>query len=353
MQIALVSLDQDERNNLQVPAIIRKLAAKGHRPWLLCGPRQNLAVCEAECSMLPLPERPGLVAFFRLWRWQRKIEQMKLIAIGSQSVGLATRLLKMRKKDCTDLNLYLPFPPAAMPGGRDLARFRRCLYGSEFIGKTLEEILDRNKASLPRPDLASALPGLDIHAYIPAKSAWQPGKRFVFGMAASLEPASGALLVIRAMGALWQHDNLPEWEVRMFGAGSRFEEIKTEAATLGVLSRLSILSAQPLSQVTGLCTVWLAPGYSPLIPPEAAWAGFAAGIPVVASVNALHSEQIAEPAAMLPIDGKNPQSMAKAMLALMRDAKLRTELAQAGSAQLPLISLDGMAERVCAALNVA
>lgn len=351
MQIALVSLDQDERIKLHVLAIARRLAAAGHSPWLLGTSNLVLGQTKIPGRALRLPEKPGLGTFFRLWRWQRRIEKLKILAVGGRSASLAARLQKMRKKDRADLNLYLPFPPDELPGGRDLARFGRCLYGSDFIRKSLEEILDRNKAKLPRPDLIHALPGLDIRAYIPARSPWLPGKRFIFGMAASLERDSGALMVIRAMAALWQHENLPEWEVRMFGAGPRFEEVMAEADVLGVLSRLSLLSAQALSEVAGLCTVWLAPGSSPFIPPEAIWAGFAAGIPVVASMNELHSEQIAEPYAMLPIDGKNPQSLAKAMLDLMRDERLRTDLALAGAAELPLISLEGMAERVCAALG--
>lgn len=348
MQIALVSLDPNERERRQLLAIAGKLAAKGHSPWLLCPP--DLFPEQYPGALLPISSRPGPWTLFRLWRWQRKIDKLKILAIGSRSATLATRLQKMRGRGDTDLTLYLPYPSALPPGARELSRFGRCLYGCDFTRQSLEEILGRNKANQPRPALVHALPGLDIGAYIPAGTVWQAGKRFIFGMAASLESNSGALLVIRAMAALWQHENLPEWEVRMFGDGPRFEEVRTEAATLGVLSRLSLLSDQPLSQVAGLCTAWLAPGSSPLIPPEAAWAGFAAGIPVVASVNNLHNEQIGEPGAILPIDGKNPQSLAKAMLALMRDHKLRTELALAGASQLPVISLNGMAERVCAAL---
>ncbi|MBD5641559.1 MAG: glycosyltransferase family 4 protein [Desulfovibrio sp.] len=286
-----------------------------------------------------LPARgPG--DYFRLWRWLRSQDRLLLVAIGSQSLKLARRLYKMRKKGATMLACVFEDARPPVLASRDLAPVSLCICSSAFVCQAIE--------AAARAECVVAGPGLDLEAY---ESGRASSKRIIFGMGQSLQPDSGALLLIRAMSALWQQQDLPPWEARLFGAGPRFEEIMAEAEKLGVLSRLAILGEQPLAKVSGLCHIWLAPGNSPVEKPETLWAGIAAGLPVVCSDTRLHCELAWNSAAFLQVSHDNPQELARAMLEVARDRQLAGKLAAAGARMRPEIGLDAMAARICQALR--
>lgn len=301
----------------------------------------------AERQALVLSRPFGPAALFRLWRWQSKHKELLLLATGYQSLRLARQIQKMHKK--ATIALYLPFALPDEIKYRDLAPVKKCFCGSSFIQQGIEGILAQAKPGQTTPELAVAQPGIDTGKWQPARNG---DSRFVFGMAESPEPDSGALLVVRAMSALWQQADLPGWEVRMFGSGPRYDEIMAEAENLGVFSRLSLLSEQPLPEVCGLCSIWLAPGSSPNELPSTLWAGFAAHLPVIARPDPLHQERLFGRKATLAVNSANPQEMAKAMLELMRNPELRSQLRCQGENLLPLVSLGGMCERVWEALEV-
>ncbi|MDE7370579.1 MAG: glycosyltransferase, partial [Desulfovibrio sp.] len=188
-------------------------------------------------------------------------------------------------------------------------------------------------------------PGLPLADYPPAPETGRP----VFGMGESLAPHSGALAVVRAMAALWQREDLPPWEVRMFGAGPRFAEILHEAESLGVAGRLAILGEQP-PEVLAQCSAWLAPGTSPEEVPQTLWAGTALGVPLICALSPLHRERLAgaPPHAALRIRESDPQALARAMIAVMRDERLRARLRRAGESLRPGIGLEAMAGRFVA-----
>ena len=336
MQAAVISLaDLESRTGRleqqQAQAICRSMPAFGYEPLLVTLQGQ-------ECADLPclkLRSQTGLAGMFRLWRWQRRTERLLVLAVGAASVRLARRIQAMaRKKGAALVNVFLLEPPAKwFTAGPE----KLCICGSEYIASRLPE---------GRCQLAFAQPGIAL-AQAGSRA---PGGRFVFGMGQSMEPASGALLVVRAMAALWQHE-LPEWEVRMFGGGGEFEEVFAEAAKMGVLSRLGIFGDQPLNYVAGQCNAWLGPGSDPAELPATLWAGFAAGLPVICSDNALHRERQFGQNATLSVSGDNPQELAKAMLTVLQNGERAAALAEAGAALRPQISLQGMAERVCALLE--
>ncbi len=231
---------------------------------------------------------------------------------------------------------------------------RHILCGSEHVRSRIlaawEQAPQQPAASQTGDMLLSLPPGIRLDGFDPAPVAFHAdaGKHFVFGMGESLAPRSGALLVTRAMAALWQRDDLPPWEVRMTGGGPRFREILDEAVSLGVESRLCLLGEQPEAHVLRHCHAWLAPGSSPEEGPETLWAGFAAGLPVICSQNALHLERLrGHEDAVLPVAENDPQALAKAMIEFMRNAELRQALAQRGAALGPEASLQAMAQRAC------
>lgn len=319
------SLEQE-----QAQAICRALPAFGYEPLLV-------TLREQECADLPclrLRSQAGLPGLFRLWRWQRRKERLLVMAVGPASVRLARRIQNMaRKRDAALVNVFLLEPPAK---GFTAGLEKLCICGSQYIASMLPE---------GGAQLAVAQPGIELAQVGTAP----PGGRFVFGLAQSMEPASGALLVVRAMAALWQHE-LPEWEVRMFGGGGEFEAVFAEAGKMGVLSRLGIFGDQPLDYVAGQCNAWLAPGSDPAELPDTLWAGFAAGLPVICSDNGLHRERQFGQESALTVSGDNPQELARAMLTVLQNGELAAALAEAGAALRPLISLEGMAERICGLL---
>lgn len=340
-----------ELERQQALAICARLGELGQEVALVCERGSALAKA-AGAAGLPFLEtgrKSGPLALFKLWRWQRRIDKLAILAIGQQSMACAKRILAMRKPENTEAHLYFPHALPAGLAGKALARASNCFYGADHIGMEIERILAQGNADLPRPELVKLAPGIVLTDYANRKGG-EPRQRFVFGMAGSLLPESGALLAVRAMSALWQHKDIPAWELRMFGSGPRFEEVMTEAENLGVLPRLSLLSDQPLAEVARHCDAWLAPGLADAEMPEVFWAGIAAGLPVIASASALHEQRVPDSGAILKINGHNPQELATAMLALMRDKKLRAQMAKAAGAARERTGVAAMAASICARL---
>lgn len=335
----------NQAESIQALALATALPRLNYAPWLICRPDSHLATLPVSIPRFCI--RPtGLMALFKLWQWQRKQEKLLLFPVGQPGLNLARCLYVMGKKNSRKLICaFLLLPPE-----RDklLEKADLCISGSTLIANTIHELVIQAKT---QPVIAEAAPGIDLDQYVCPARPWREGQRFVFGMAASLMPLSGALLIIRAMSALWQNQDLPAWEVRMFGYGTRYYEIMEEAEKLGVLSRLAILDEQPLPEVARYCHVWLAPGIAPDELPSVLWAGIAQGLPIICAKSWLHEERLWDKKAALLTSPENPQEMASAMLALMRDATLREKLVKAGAAMRPAISLKGMADRVCAVLE--
>lgn len=266
---------------------------------------------------------------------------MWVCGIGGPSLRLARRLYKMGPRQQRKLaGIFLLEAPS-----RDqkalLANAAVCICGSSFIARELGQI------SVP---ILQTAPAVDVAAYRTGRP-WETGSRFIFGMGGSLLPHSGALLAVRAMAALWQHEELPPWEVRMFGGGDRFKEVMEEAGKLGVLPRLAILGEQALPEAAGLCHVWLSPGISDTEMPWVLWAGFAARIPVICAESPLHRERLGGQKGAMSISADNPQEMARAMLNTMRDADLRERLVAASAPMLAEIDLPGLGSRFSTLIN--
>ena len=297
---------------------------------------------------------PGdVAAHVRLWRWQRAHAPLLIQTVGAEAAGLGRRVLGMCRKGSALLSHAFPvrLPAADQRAGRAM-RAAACIFcGSDLMREDVRELW----AALPekrRPGarLEVLAPGIPLAAYPPEGEPWPgtaPGRRFIFGMGESLSPGSGALAMVRAMAALWQREDLPPWEVRMFGSGPRFAEVLAEAESLGVAARLCILGDQPPDEALRQCAAWVAPGTSPDELPQTLWAGVAAGLPLICARSPLHRERLSGmPAATaLRVPEKDPQALARAMIAVMRDGRLRARLREAGERARPGVGLLAMAGR--------
>lgn len=334
--------------------------------------------------VLAIASPANLFSLFKLWRWQRGQPKLLIQTVGRQAIRLGLRLRAMRKPGSTILAhaFFLAAPdmadranrkavlaadkifcgsghirtkllagqdPAQDPdlapddgGQNDRQKVRQIQRHAPKAndgnaGKT-GEADKKTGPGIQSPDIASRLeilaPGADLSglASRPKTEQWQAGKHFVFGMANSLVPRSGALVVVRAMAAIWQFDDLPAWEVRMFGLGPRYHEILDEAIRLGVQSRLCLLAEQTQVEMTCHCHAWLAPGSSTRELPESLWLGPAAGLPLIASKSELHQERVPrqKPHGPKTPDQPNdacrlfaagdPQDLARAMRVILQDA---------------------------------
>lgn len=327
---------------MQAIALAKALPGPAHAT-LIC-PKDSLLFHAAADADLPhLALGSGMVDKIRLWNWQRKHARLWIICVGEKALKTGGMLFSLGKRGSRQIDSLFLLESPRNPSLRSLEASRHIICGSQYIANTLRSRLFRAKD--PVPQIHMAAPGISLADYqFPRKSSRR--KRLILGMDNSLMPDSGALLVIRAMAALWQDTSFPPWEVRMYGSGPRFDEVIAEAEKMGVQSRLSILGDQPLSEASALCDLWLAPGVTPSEPPQTLWAGFAAGIPVILSRSILHEERTWHNKAGLAVSSGNPQELARAILDVMRDAALNIRLSEASAAMRPLISLKGMARRV-------
>lgn len=312
-------------------------------PVIVCqkGSLLEAATRELDLPTIAVSDSINPFKYWKLWKWGREAGQNVALVIGEAGLKLGMRLNKKRRAALWPAFFFTP----PVLGGRqkkEILQAARFICGSEEIANGLAWTLAPG-VELP---ITVISPGIDLKAFRRSRP-WDEGKkRFVFGMAGSLGPRSGALLVIRAMAAIWQQANLPPWETRMFGSGSRFREVLDEALTLGVASRLSLLADQPLAQVAHDCDAWLAPGSSPDELPEVLWAGFAAGLPVICSASPLHDERLRDfPRAALRVAENNPQEMAGAMLKVISDPETRALLREQSELARPAIGLHAMASR--------
>ncbi|MBD5626095.1 MAG: glycosyltransferase family 4 protein [Desulfovibrio sp.] len=324
-------------------------------PLLVCrrGAWLHARAGERGLPILPVGGAGDVAAHVRLWRWQRRHGFLIIQTVGEEALGLSRRVLGMRKQGSAHLaHAFFVRPPAPDTArGRAMRAASRVFCGSEHVRARLHELW----AGMPekrRPDALLDLlaPGIPLADYPPApETGGGPPARPVFGMGESLGPNSGALAVVRAMAALWQREDLPPWEVRMFGAGPRFAEILHEAESLGVAGRLAILGEQP-PEVLRQCSAWVAPGTSPEELPQTLWAGIALGVPLICALSPLHRERLAgaPPHAAVRIRESDPQALARAMIAVMRDERLRARMRKAAESLRPAVGLGAMAGRFLA-----
>lgn len=328
-------------------------------PLLVClrGSRLHAGATAQGVPVLAVGGAGSVAAHMRLWRWQRRRDFLLIQTIGAASAPLGRRVLAMRKKGSARLaHAFFVRPPAPEAArGRALREASRIFCGSGHVRDRIRESWDAlPEKRRPPATLELLAPGIPLADYLPQPEPWpgEPGeeRRCIFGMGESLAADSGALLMVRAMAALWQREDLPPWEVRMFGSGPRFEEVLHEAMSLGVAGRLCILGDQPPGAGLGQCSAWVAPGSSPEELPQTLWAGVAAGLPLICAQSGLHRERLAglAPMTAVRIRENDPQALAGALIAVMREGRLRARMRQAAESVRPGIGLAAMAAHFCA-----
>lgn len=291
-------------------AICQRLSERGRATPFLALERDTALAHETAVS--ELPHRfigAGIIgASFSLWGILRQLrgETFCIVAFGMRALRLGRQIQRLARKSA--LALAPVFLLRADPGFR--AR-----QGDIFLcgSRTVARQLDNGPQKQNPAAMLICQPGI---VFEPLERC--PATHFVFGMAQSLEPESGALTVVRAMACLWQREDLPAWEVRMYGGGPRYAEILGAARVLGVESRLCLLGHQWMPGALAQCSAWLAPGSSTAEHPATLWQGVACALPVIASKSPLHLERLEIlPGAALLVPERDPQALAHAMISIL------------------------------------
>lgn len=346
--------EYEAQETLQILEILKYLGKEGQpfAPILACRRDSELSrLAKAEnLPLLELISGANPLDILKIIGWQRQARPAAAIAFDDRALRPGLLLKRLAgASDFTFIQVFLDF--FGIPGKRLISGLGKADFGVFGSARAAELFsMPDVKASGEKTRSFRCMPGIDSDRFTPA-AAWQQG-RFVFGMAQSLVPDSGALMTVRAMAAMWQKEDLPAWEVRMYGQGPRFSEILNEAKNLGVASRLSLLWDQPLPEALRHCHAWLAPGTSVAELPATLWAGIAAGVPTICSDTMFHEERLDfRENLALRIKYNDPQELARAMMTLMTEPDTCARLVHASSLYRPQIGLAAMAERFCGILE--
>lgn len=312
-------------------------------PLLLCRRESWLADRAGElglpCLTLGEGRAARLFACLRLWWRFRRQKHVLIQTFGADAVRWGARLAAWRRPLGARASLLAHAFPVRPPASdiprsslrRPLLAAQKILCGSEHIRERLHDAHcneDSSRIGLPGERLERFLPCVDADRLRTESRPREDDARVVFAMNESFLPQSGALPVLQAMLLLQQQSDLPPWEVRLYGNGSRCGEVLEEAQALGVQSRLCLLGPQPLGEALRCCDVWLAPGQADSEAPSTFWAGFIAGLPVVYSLSHLHREYLGHERPCLPLPVVTPEKLAEAMRRLLVDADARTFFGQ-------------------------
>jgi glycosyltransferase involved in cell wall biosynthesis len=302
---------------------------------LLVCRKNSPSALQAEAEKLPLltlgsdsPFHP--LSLLRLWLRLRKHRRVLLHSFGGQAAALAYLLARRRERGTALLvhshffrpRLRHPFFPQSCAAAAGI------ICGSSAIAA---HVL---KESGLRPGKTHVIPPGVSHREYPRRA--ESDGRFVVCMPAPLESGNGQDMLIRAMSALWQMDDLPPWEVRLIGSGSMFHSLLEEARELGVLDRLSVLGEQDVRETLPRCSALILPFNAMVYTPGLA-AGWAVGLPVICPDHPACREIARHGENALFVRPDNPQDLAAAVLLLIREPRIARKLAEGGRASLPAV----------------
>jgi glycosyltransferase involved in cell wall biosynthesis len=172
--------------------------------------------------------------------------------------------------------------------------------------------------------------------------------RFVFGAVGVLTEQKGFGVLIQAMSVLAGIDELPQWEVRIVGAGPLFAQLLELAREQGVEDRLALFGRQDSKQFLPYFDALLVPSVDGAGSSAVIKEGWAVGLPVVCSSLPSNKELVRDKSNGLIVPTGNPLALGAAMLRLIREPLLRGRLVNGGNKSVGLFTDQRMAERTLA-----
>lgn len=344
MQILLIDFDKawgtSQAHLLEMACLLQREDRFAVR---ICCPRNSVLADKAREQQVPLLTLWGGSAqnplnLLRLWLITRRHNYSIIHTFSNEASRAGAYLLHMRQKDRSVLihtchnehSLTLCSSKGEMPAYWQEAHTILC--ANQLMRKRL---LD---AGLDPRQIACLPAGVDISQLVPRKSL--PGQRFVIGAMAPRTDAASHSVLLKAMAALWQSENMPAWELRIIGDCNNFQALLDEAISLGVEARLSILEAQPLHEVLPLCHALVAPSVNPNGSLPAMAAAWVTGLPLLCPALPTNQEWAVHEESALLYKAEDPQELATLLKRLMRDALLYQSLVDGGLRTVPLTTLE-------------
>ena len=330
-------------------AAARALAQSEDFSVLLVCPACSFPALEARVQRLPHialgSDRPlHPLSLLRLWFCLRKHRRVLFQSFGDGAAALGRMLVRMRKPGSSLLVHAHFFEPRLQHSffqeSYDTAE--RVICGSGVIAQKV-----MRASGAPPGKICIIPPSARIGAYperaYPKRAERNTG-RFILCMPGALEEGRGQQILIQAMAALWQVEDLPPWEMRLIGEGSLFHSLLEEARKLGVVDRLAVLGGQDLREMLPQCDALLLPSGEAVYSSVLA-AGWTVGVPVVCPDLPACREMTRHEENALFFTPDNPQALAAAILRLIREPDTVLGLVRGGRAALTSLNEERMTER--------
>ena len=342
--LPLLTLLLDTSTQWDVPqeqalALARHLASGTQYTPLICCPKSSPLARSARDAGIPhrhLAPSANPWNLLQLWFFQRHHRSLLLHSFSPQALNISARLPEWRKPgstallhSCFDSGNGANLPPRKEGKITD----RAWLAADKILCPHTVLRAELAKAGLGTGRLHVVHPACDVDA-LPPREPRLPdaAQRFVFMALEDLREGSGIFVLLRAMAALWQRDDLPPWEVRVTGEGPAFDALLEEAHSLGVASRLALLSRQKLADVLPHCDALLAPSRQPEGHMAALMAAWCSQLPLVCSAVPGHLELAKAGQTALTVPPGDAQALAAAMIRLMHESQTCHHLVEQGKA---------------------
>ncbi len=295
-------------------ALALHLRLQGFEPYIAC-PNNCKLMQKAKEQDLPTIAitsvqggKPGIKALMRLFFKQKRKKALCIHTFAENCMPLAKRIANIRIINSTIiLNSCFNSPTSAV---KALPAYwsspDKIIYPSKYVANTWAKVgVQSEQAAV-------------IHTAKHALNANKDEviKRWIFIAFEQLEQGTGVDCLLKAMSALWQHPHLPEWEVRIVGSGSFFQQLFNEAQALGVASRLSLLGDQCTQNVLQHAHILISPNMEPQGNMQALMIAWSAAMPLICTTVNAHMEVANINNAFLVTEA-DPQRLAAAMIELM------------------------------------
>lgn len=197
------------------------------------------------------------------------------------------------------------------------------------VSQEISNIMLESAPELEKQKVSTIHSGIDSSRYFPKKD--RKDGRIIIGMVGALTEQKGHVVLVRALGELAKHDDLPQWETRFIGDGPLFGEIKELAEELDITSHLALLGRQDAREQLPYFDILAVPsvngeGSSGVI--KEGWVG---QLPVVTSDLPSNLELVEDDISGLTFPNHDHEKLAKLLYKLMLDPALCARLVEGGN----------------------
>lgn len=337
MQILLIDLSHKQgTTQAHIVALAHALLDEQSADVHICCPRNSPLARTARELHLPLCGLWGDTAsnplnLLALWLLTRRQRYCIVHTFSDAAARLGARVMHMRQQQRTILlhNCRNSHDPSCDSNGKVPAFWEEAhsiLCASHYKRKMLL------KANFDPQQLVRLPAGVDTDALTALARADQAivplaqAQRLVIGSLTGRTDSTSHSVLLKAMAALWQSENMPPWEVRIIGDCPNFHELLDEASALGVQSRLALLGPQPLHEVLPLCNILVAPSTSPHGALPAIAAAWALALPLLCPALPTNQEWAVHEDNALLYKGEDPQHLATSIKHLIKNFQLQQTL---------------------------